>query len=623
MNGKSKSIYILIAVCMLGTLFAVSAGAQGEPDPDVPGDPTTTLNVTPGLVDGNPTCEDLDYDFGFKPSEGLPASDTYTIPNVGDVTIDLNGTTTYFDWSSTFGIDAVIVKGGNDADAFVYEPPSEATGDTDLHAPFKADETPRNISHIEFCYDIEQQPETGRITIKKVTDPAGDQTDFGFEGSEGIDPFTLNDSGSQPLDLVPGTYTITELDPGEDWYVSQIECVYPDTMPEPSIGAQSVTIEDLTAGDEVTCTFYNTKVSTMIIEKQTIPDGAPDLFPFQADSEYTLSDGQSFTMITGPGSYPAAAREVLDLMPEGWSLTSIVCDDGDSTGNIETGEVTFNVTAGETVKCTFTNTKDQQLEPGNITVHKFNDLNGNGVLDDNEPGLGDWEMTLYSGFGCAATGELVASGHTGTDGNVSFSNLNPGTYSVKETAQPGWESTTDDCPDITLVAGGSETVYFGNHQQQPDVTIFKEQSLDNSSWTTETLQVSAGDTIFYQLTVTNLYYDAVDLILSDDLDNRLIYDSGWFGTDTDDPLEDSATLAGFGTLIFSFAATVADTVFPGDTLIENTAFVKLSSWNEWEPSNTVYARVTDAVPEPATVVFLGTGLLGIFVLGRRRRRQKK
>jgi hypothetical protein len=37
---------------------------------------------------------------------------------------------------------------------------------------------------------------------------------------------------------------------------------------------------------------------------------------------------------------------------------------------------------------------------GTITVHKFNDLDGDGNLDAGEPGISGWSISLYSGSGC-------------------------------------------------------------------------------------------------------------------------------------------------------------------------------------------------------------------------------
>jgi hypothetical protein len=70
------------------------------------------------------------------------------------VTITSDGT--YFDWSSTLGIDAVIVKGGPNANAYVYDPPEESFGDSNCSSPINPNTgQPFGLSHIEFCYDYE------------------------------------------------------------------------------------------------------------------------------------------------------------------------------------------------------------------------------------------------------------------------------------------------------------------------------------------------------------------------------------------------------------------------------------------------------------------------------------
>ena len=56
---------------------------------------------------------------------------------------------------------------------------------------------------------------------------------------------------------------------------------------------------------------------------------------------------------------------------------------------------------------------------------------------------------------------------------------------------------------------------------------------------------------------------------------------------------------------------------PIGSIIENTATVH---YLDFEKSDTVRVEV---IPEPATLIFIGIGLVGIFALIRRRRRQKK
>jgi hypothetical protein len=107
--------------------------------------------VTPTVKDGNPSCQDLGFALGLK-------IEPVANGTVQFVTISgANGTS--FDWSSTVGIDAVIVKGGPNANLYTYDPPAEATSDTDLTAPINPNNNqPYGLSHVEFCYDLGATP---------------------------------------------------------------------------------------------------------------------------------------------------------------------------------------------------------------------------------------------------------------------------------------------------------------------------------------------------------------------------------------------------------------------------------------------------------------------------------
>jgi uncharacterized repeat protein (TIGR01451 family) len=109
--------------------------------------PASSASVTPTFVAGNPSCTSLGYDFGFKVDP--PNAGTYDLAGVGTITVTRNGEA--FSWTSTFGIDAVIAKGGPNASVYVYNP--ESLGDTNLTAPINNGQ-PFGLSHIEFCYDL-------------------------------------------------------------------------------------------------------------------------------------------------------------------------------------------------------------------------------------------------------------------------------------------------------------------------------------------------------------------------------------------------------------------------------------------------------------------------------------
>ena len=160
---------------------------------------------------------------------------------------------------------------------------------------------------------------------------------------------------------------------------------------------------------------------------------------------------------------------------DSWEPTSITDQDSSPVDISSLDPATHNpirikatLTAGSTpylqdwtVKCT------EAILQGSITAHKFNDLDGDGTQGGGEDDLEGWTMTLYSGAGCDLA-NLVTSGQTDSDGNVTFPGLTPGDYSVKETLEDDcWEVTTpfgdpSICQDVTLSAGGSPTLNFGN-----------------------------------------------------------------------------------------------------------------------------------------------------------------
>ncbi len=110
------------------------------------------------------------------------------------------------------------------------------------------------------------------------------------------------------------------------------------------------------------CTYTNRAPGTIIVKKETLPDQTAGSFTFTGDAAGSISDGQSITVNNlGPGTYTST-----ETVPAGWDLTSILCDDSNSTGSGATA--TFVVAAGETVTCTFTNTKR-----GSIAVAKVTD----------------------------------------------------------------------------------------------------------------------------------------------------------------------------------------------------------------------------------------------------------
>jgi len=117
--------------------------------------PGVAQAAAPVLVDGNPSCADLGYPHELKfdpPAAGSKSA--------GGVTVDMSlGADQYgalVDWTSSAPIDAVIVKGGPNALAYVYV--GSSSGDTGLHTPLNGPGKYYGLSHVDFCWDDQTPP---------------------------------------------------------------------------------------------------------------------------------------------------------------------------------------------------------------------------------------------------------------------------------------------------------------------------------------------------------------------------------------------------------------------------------------------------------------------------------
>ena len=163
-----------------------------------------------------------------------------------------------------------------------------------------------------------------------------------------------------------------------------------------------------------------------------------------------------------------------------------------------------------------------------------------------------------------------------------------------------------------------------------EASILKEQDfVDRGDGT-----VFRGDTISYAITIENFFNSVVDLMIYDALNGLVDYVSGTI-TDTGSglvaPLGESFiqgiplimyTLDPDEMLKISFDVIVSDSA-PFDSLITNVAWFEAYIAGELVDegqSDILEVRVRNPIPEPSTVVFVGTGLLGILFLVRRRRR---
>ena len=90
----------------------------------------------------------------------------------------------------------------------------------------------------------------------------------------------------------------------------------------------------------------------------------------------------------------------------------------------------------------------------------FSDLDLSTIQNGTEPGIGGVRVDLYDSTGTT----LIASVTTTAGGAYNFPNLPAGNYLVIETDLAGYVSTTPNTVPVTVGAGGSSTVDFGDYR---------------------------------------------------------------------------------------------------------------------------------------------------------------
>jgi hypothetical protein len=258
--------------------------------------------------------------------------------------------------------------------------------------------------------------ERGTIIVEKQTLPDGSPATFDFGGSL---VGTIGDGGEISLQVMPAQYSTTETVPG-GWDLTDITC--DDGNSSGDVGTATATY-NVEPGETVRCVFTNTQRGNIEVEKQTLPDGSPQTFEFAGDLNGFIGDGGVLSAEVVPGVYGAT-----ETVPGGWDLTSIVCNDGNSSGAGPTA--TYNVEPGETVRCVFTNT----IQNGNIVVVKQTDPDGSTASFDFTTNYGGGGFSLQDNQS-NNSGQLLPSSEAGA-------------YSVAETGLPaGWSLDSASCDD--------------------------------------------------------------------------------------------------------------------------------------------------------------------------------
>lgn len=411
------------------------------------------------INDGNstPKIQLADLEVWFTANAGLTG---YPFPATGT-----NAATLVYDFSGSIRINDV--NQGSGRGDIRYRIPLESIaipgncghGSASCATYFvlysKWGETPTGTYSSDGGFEEWKVKEYPTLQIVKNTVGGDDTFNFTVTGTPTAPPVpnpsitTSGGTGSTPIYAVePGTYTITEGAVPAGWTFSGATCsVNGGTATAYTPGANLV-LGDTT---DVVCTFTNTKQAKIIFDKVTVPAGDAQLFTF--DPSWSTTDFQLADATTPhdsgflvPGTYSVA-----ETVPSGWDLTSATCSDGSPVTAIALGP-------GETVTCTFTNTKRGKIIVRKITTGSaggpfgFTTTGGHGLAASfnlttvtagvpvgntyliGAAGIGGTytvtESSLATGFvltdlGCSVNGGAATPGNLGTR-TVTITNLQPG-----------------------------------------------------------------------------------------------------------------------------------------------------------------------------------------------------
>ena len=293
----------------------------------------------------------------------------------------------------------------------------------------------------------------GTVRVDVTTSPAGDPQAFGFTLGGGPDAlaqsFSLADlSAPHDSGLVrPGTYALTPGAAPVDWDLTGSACT--------DGSAPGAVV--LAAGESVTCTFSYAKRARIVVDEVTLPGADPQAFAFSlAGGPDGIGASFSLTDLATPwrsAGLRAGTFAVTQVDPgEAWDPGGVTCDDGSDPTAI-------SLAPGETVTCTFRNTKRGRILVDEVT------------LPAGDPQ--SFAYTLLGGPDAVQQSFSLTDAAPRQDSGL----VRTGTFAVTSGALPaGWDLTSGVCSDgsapgaVALEPGETVTCTF-THTKRGRVVV--------------------------------------------------------------------------------------------------------------------------------------------------------
>src|SRR3989344_8840690 len=327
-------------------------------------------------------------------------------------------------------------------------------------------------------------PTTGTLIVKKVVTNdnlgAADPEDFSFQVNAG-EPTSFESDGQNDLTLPADTYSVTEVSaPGYSTTYDNCTSVVlaaegtqtctitnNDVPPQCSNGLDDDgdTFTDYpsdpgcTSGDD---NSESPNPGNITIVKNTL--GGDGTFGFTGDlglfdlTTIGNTASQLFSALA-PGPYSVSETE-----PDGWEQTGASCSDGSILPDID-------LDAGETMTCTFENTK----QVGTLTLLKeVTNNNGGEALDIEWTLSADGPNPVSGGEGNPAVTDAEVA-----VGSYDLSESGPAGYTAGDWVCEGGTQDEEDPSNVTIAALEDVTCTITNDDEQATLTVIKDVENDD------------------------------------------------------------------------------------------------------------------------------------------------
>ncbi|MDZ7798185.1 MAG: SdrD B-like domain-containing protein [Patescibacteria group bacterium] len=302
-----------------------------------------------------------------------------------------------------------------------------------------------------------------------------------------LDTTTTNANGYYEFDnLSAGSYILEEtLKPG--WTQTLAPSVITLGINDKSTGNDFGNFQNI----DVTVCKYIDKNGDGNIENDSVYNQGWNVY--LNEQEKTTNENGCVTYIDiGPGSY-----NITEETKEGWTQTYPL-----------TGSYNFEAVSGVDVK-------DGDFDFGNfenasITAYKYIDADGSWKTDNDRTPKPGWTVQLWQGEVQVGDNQV-----TGADGSYTWTNLEPGTYTVKEILNSDFMAITGTEYEVEVKSGQPHEVIFGNFKLGLISGYKFEDVNNNSEWDEGEEALQGWEICLDENTCTttneNGYYEFTDL----------------------------------------------------------------------------------------------------------------